>query len=89
MALGLMMYMNNFDDKREEIIFGSTSFPFSSDPIDFDYYIHHYSFSSVYARLISSGKRGEYFPMISSEWSHSADFKIWKFKIRKDLQYSN
>lgn len=79
-----------FDKKNKELVtFGVTAIAFSSDPLDYDYYTHHYAFSSIFAKLISAEKNGEIFPMIASSWSHQDEFKIWKFKIRSDLTYSN
>ena len=78
------------DDKKNEIfIFGTSGYPFSSDPLDYDYYIHHYAFSSVFSKLISSEKSGGFVPMIASEWKNSNNLKTWSFKIRKDLSFSN
>lgn len=76
-------------ENRESVTFGVTEIAFSSDPLDYDYYTHHYAFSSVFAKLISSEKNGEIFPMIASSWIHEDNFKKWKFKIRTDLTYSN
>jgi len=81
--------MNHNSKSNSEIIFGTTQIPFSSDPLDFDYYTHHYAFSSVFAKLVSTEKSGEVFPMLSSEWKNEKDFTVWKFKIRNDLNYSN
>lgn len=87
-SVGVLVF--NYNKKTDkEIVFGTVQIPFSSDPIDFDYYTHHYAFSSVFAKLISSEKSGEVFPMLASEWSHLNEFRVWKFKIRKGLEYSN
>lgn len=74
---------------QDNINFLSTQIPFSSDPLDFDYYIHQYSFSSVYLKLVRTEKIGEIVPGLASSWSHSADFKEWNFALKTTLTYSN
>lgn len=87
-CLGIFIMKNN-SKSNNEIVFATPQIPFSSDPLDFDYYTHHYAFSSVFARLVSTERNGEIFPMLASEWKNQQDFTVWKFKIRKDLKYSN
>lgn len=76
-------------DLNGSVTFGVSQIAFSSDPLDYDYLTHHLAFSSVYAKLVSKEKNGEMFPMLASSWSNSNNFKEWKFKIRKDLTYSD
>ena len=63
--------------------------PFSSDPMDYDYYIHHYAFTSVFGKLVSLEKKGQVTPLLAEKWSHDNDFKTWTFTIRPHLFYSN
>lgn len=76
-------------ENRDEIYFGTIQIPFSSDPLDFDYYTHHYAFSSVFGRLVSTEKSGTVFPVLAESWSNQNNFKEWRFKIRKNITYSN
>lgn len=87
---GLILMKNStHKNHHRKITFATPQIPFSSDPLDYDYYAHHYAFSSIFAKLVSTEKNGELTPMIASSWSNSNNFKVWKFKIRTDLKYSN
>lgn len=92
MLISLFFYYKNFDQNQTQkkvATYGVEAIAFSSDPLDYNYLIHHAAFSSVFAKLISNEKNGEYFPMIASSWKNENNFKTWVFKIRTDLTYSN
>jgi ABC-type oligopeptide transport system substrate-binding subunit len=74
---------------EESLSFSTSSRPFSSDPIDYDYYIHHYAFTSVFGKLVSLERKGVVSPILAEQWSHNTDFTIWTFNIRENLYYSN
>lgn len=82
-----ILYMNK--NKRDEIVFANYGSPFSSDPLDFDYYVHHYAFSSVYARLVSVEKSGTITAELAKSWENYNNFKTWRFELRDNLKYSN
>jgi len=82
-----IMKANNNSDKV--LHFSTASHPFSSDPMDYDFYIHHHAFTSVFANLISLEQKGKITPVLAEKWNHDSEFKVWTFDIRNDLYYSN
>lgn len=76
-------------DKKKVINFAIPGSPFSSDPMEYDSYVHHYAFTSVFGKLISEGSAGSITPIIAEKWNNADDFKTWHFTIRKGLNYSN
>jgi peptide/nickel transport system substrate-binding protein len=43
----------------------------------------------VYDRLISLDEFGKFHPALATEWSHDADGKIWQFKLRTGVKFSD
>lgn len=84
-----LIFMKINKDMERVLYFSTSSKPFSSDPMDYDYYAHHYAFTSVFAGLISLEQKGSIAPILAEKWSHDADFRTWGFDIRRDLFYSN
>ena len=86
-----MIIFSTFNKKIEmkRLNFSTAYLPYSSDPLNYDDYAHHYTFTSVFAGLVSIQRIGEIRPLLASEWRHDNGFKEWKFKIRQNLQYSN
>lgn len=85
----LLIKINENEYQTRKLYFSTTSLPFSSDPLDYDAYVHYYSFTSVFAGLVSLQKIGQVTPALAKEWSHNSNFFEWRFKIREDLTYSN
>lgn len=71
------------------LIFASNSMPYSSDPMEYDSYIHHYAFTSVFGTLVTAGKKGVIAPQIAESWSHVDNSRHWIFKIKDNIHYSN
>lgn len=84
-----VLYMKNKTKSKDVLIFASGSIPYSSDPMEYDAYIHHYSFTSLFGNLVTSSKKGVISPLIAKSWFHDKDSKHWEFNIRDDLRYSN
>lgn len=74
---------------RTELNFATSSLPYSSDPLDYDQYIHHYAFTSVLGTLVSSSKKGEITSQVAESWKKENNSKKWIFTLRKNLKYSN
>lgn len=74
---------------KKVLNFVTISKPFSSDPMDYDLYIHHQAFTSVFGNLVSLGKKGEVVSQIAQSWSHDESAKKWVFIINNNLKYSN
>lgn len=63
--------------------------PYSGDPLEYDYSIHHAIFRSVLGGLVSNYSKNEIVPVIASSWTSSEDKKLWTFNIRDDLTFEN
>lgn len=84
-----LIYMKKDRNLKKVLYFSTASKPFSSDPMDYDYYVHHYAFTSVLAKLISIERKGVISPILAEKWTHDSTFKDWTFNIRQGLFYSN
>lgn len=80
--------MNN-KTHHKELTIALVMPPTSTDPLDYDYSIHHNTMRSVFASLVSQYKVGEITPQIAEEWNVSEDKKIWKFKIDRNWTFEN
>lgn len=91
LAITTILYFMNIqkqvDDKK--FIFASNSMPYSGDPMEYDSYIHHYAFTSIFGTLVTAGKKGTIAPQIAESWSHEDNSRHWIFKIKNNLFYSN
>lgn len=76
-------------NERNGLKFATSYLPFSSDPMDYDFYVHHQAFTSVFGTLVSTNLKGKIKPILAKSWQHSSDFKIWTFEINDQLTYSN
>jgi len=63
--------------------------PTSADPLDYDAFVHHIAFRSVFSGLISNYKRGGYCGILAEKWSANQDFTAWEFNIRQNLKFEN
>ncbi|MBI3534190.1 MAG: hypothetical protein HY072_01710 [Deltaproteobacteria bacterium] len=63
--------------------------PYSTDPIDYDAFIHHIAFRSVLSSVLTQYHLGNYEGILAESWSPSSEHKVWKFKIRKNLRFEN
>lgn len=63
--------------------------PYSSDPLEYDAFSHHVIFRSVFSSLVTEYRQGQFTGLIAESWDTSKDFRIWKFKLRKNLRYGN
>lgn len=90
LILGISLFKvsdNNVNSK--DLVFITPNLPFSSDPMDYDFYVHHYGFTSVFSGLVSLQKRGTVVPRLAKKWTNKNDFKTWEFVIDENLKYSN
>lgn len=77
------------DSTNKQIAFWISDAPFSADPLDYDAFIHHIAFSSVYAGLVTNYRTGQYTGTIAKEWGVSPDQKTWRFTLRENLRFDN
>ncbi len=63
--------------------------PFSSDPLKYDYFVHHIAFRSVFSGVLSEYKTGAIQGVIAKSWDASEDKTKWRFTIRKNLKFEN
>lgn len=63
--------------------------PYSSDPLEYDSFIHHIAFESTFTNLVTQYKLGQHTPILAESWKISEDRKEWTFFLRKDLKFSD
>ena len=63
--------------------------PRSSDPLLYDASAHHVCFTSVFSSLVTQYSIGKFTGILAESWSASADFKVWRFKIRTNLTFDD
>tara|TARA_Y100000768_G_scaffold116943_1_gene86375 strand:- start:8670 stop:10142 length:1473 start_codon:yes stop_codon:yes gene_type:complete len=63
--------------------------PYSADPMDYDFSIHHSIYRSVLGSLVTNYNKSEIKGVIAESWDNDQNNKVWKFKIRKNLYFSN
>lgn len=71
------------------VIFEIGDSPYSTDPIEYDFFIHHQVFRSVIGSLVSVYSKGEITPFLASSWEHFDNKSRWEFKIRGNLKFEN
>jgi hypothetical protein len=63
--------------------------PTSTDPLDYDSFVHHIAFRSVLGSLVSTYKLGGYTGLLADRWQVSEDKKEWRFHIRSGAKFDN
>lgn len=63
--------------------------PDSSDPLKYDSFVNHVTFSSVNGCLVSQYRLGEHTPEIAQSWTVNGDHTHWVFKIREKMTFSD
>ena len=63
--------------------------PYSADPIDYDAFIHHIAFRSVYLSIVSQYQLGRYTGVLADQWHSDDRFQKWVFHIRKEARFEN
>lgn len=78
-----------FENTRENVIFEIGDSPYSPDPIEYDYFIHHQVFRSVIGTLVSVYSKDEIAPFLASSWEYFDNKSRWKFNIRENITFEN
>lgn len=76
-------------DNRGIVKFQIGDKPYSTDTLDYDYFIHHQVFRSVLGSLVSVYSKGDITPFLATEWNHSENKTVWKFQIRRGAFFEN
>lgn len=63
--------------------------PYNADPLNFDAFPNQIAFRPVLASLVSHYSAGQVRGIVARSWTHSPDFKVWTFYIRKGLTFSD
>lgn len=63
--------------------------PRSTDPLDYDYSIHHNVMRSVYASLVSVYKNGEITPQVAKSWKTNSNHTLWELEIDNAWTFLN
>lgn len=91
LVVGIMYGVINrmaFHENKSLSFFVPGAAPYSSDPLEFDYFMHHRCFKSVFANLIdhySLKKRAG----LAEHWESNLDQSIWTLTLRPDIFFSN
>lgn len=90
LCLSIFIYVGNMqrNTKTLSIRYGSHT-PYSADPLDYDAFVHHMVFRSVFGTLVSLYKAGDIAPQLASSWKSSNDRLEWTFNIRPGLVFEN
>lgn len=87
LLISLMSCMKKIEEVKIKI--GLFDLPQSTDPYEYDDYSNQVLQSSIYSTLVTINSYGSIKPLLATSWEFSDDFKVWKFKIRKDFNFSN
>tara|TARA_Y100000768_G_scaffold116943_1_gene86374 strand:- start:7168 stop:8595 length:1428 start_codon:yes stop_codon:yes gene_type:complete len=71
------------------IVYKIETNPFSSDPQNYDYFIHHSIYRSVLGTLVSNYNSTEVKGVLAESWKNSENDKVWEFSLRENLYFSN
>jgi ABC-type oligopeptide transport system substrate-binding subunit len=63
--------------------------PYSTDPQDYDAFVHHILQRPVFSSIVSQYRSGEFVGTLANAWHASNDFKTWTFEVRNDVKFSN
>lgn len=76
--------------KKHEILdLYTTQEPYTFDPIEYDFGVHHVTERAVLASLISNYKKGGYVGQLAQEWSSDNDFKKWTFHLFENAKFDD
>jgi hypothetical protein len=82
-----LYFSKNTSEKKAIVHLNSQ--PYSADPLDYDAFVHHVVFRSIYSSLVSQYKNGTIKGVLAESWNNSENFKTWRFKIRSNLTFEN
>lgn len=63
--------------------------PINLDPYNYDLYVHHQAFTSLFSTLVSQYKTGEITPLLAKKWTPNSNFTEWNLEIRDDIYFSD
>lgn len=63
--------------------------PYSLDPMEYDYAIHHIVQRPILATLVSQYKTGDLKGVLASDWTVSEDKRRWTFRLRENLTFED
>lgn len=72
-----------------EIIFKIHQAPYSVDPLEFDYAIHHRAFKSVLGTLVSQTSLSGDTPYLAETWETNTEKTVWTYKLREGLTFQD
>lgn len=75
--------------ERKQTTVWTRNDPYSLDPMAYDYFGHHLSFTATFAPLVSQYQRGATIGVIAEAWVSSSDFRTWEFTLRDGMTFSN
>lgn len=75
--------------EKENVSFWLHSAPHSLDPVEYDYFVHHAAFRSIFSSIVTQYPIGGYKGVLAKSWVVDDEYKTWKFKLRTDLKFDN
>jgi hypothetical protein len=76
-------------EKKSTIKVLIPSNPYSTDPAEFDAYVHHICFGSAFLTLTSNSRKFGLEGRLTQQWESSQNYTTWKFSLRPNLYDSN
>lgn len=87
--IGVLIFTSCMNKNKTQVTFKILSKPFSADPYDYDFFVHHRVYRSVLSTLVSNYSSRGVTGVLVDSWSNSTDFKEWRLKLKTDQQFSN
>lgn len=74
---------------KDILVVHAGSQPSNTDPIEFDFLVHHFFQKPLISSLVSEHRTGGITGIIAESWRSTTDQKSWTFKIRSNLRFSS
>ncbi|MBF0299125.1 MAG: hypothetical protein HQK51_10425 [Oligoflexia bacterium] len=87
-SIGIFIMKEKRND-QSKLLFWTNSAPFSTDPMDYDAFIHHIVFRSTYSSMVTEYSSGGPTGILAKSWKASDDFKTWTLFVRDDVTFEN
>lgn len=81
--------MNINDKSVLHVDLGPSSNPYSVDPLEYDFFDHHFAFTSVLSPIVSFYEKGKMNSFYFEKFEVNSDYTEWIFKIKKNIKFEN
>lgn len=76
-------------DEKKVLTVSLPEAPYSLDPLEHDWAVHHVTQRSVLSTLVTNYTQGRIAGVVAASWSVSGDQKQWSFKIKPGLTFAD